>query len=77
MRSQTVEFRRRDSFIALLLRHQVAPETAHEIVAALRLAGANLRQVRPGDPIAAPGDMQIRTQQDEVAPIELAGAPVS
>ena len=52
LRSQTVEFRKRDSFIALLLRHEVPPETAHEIVAALRLAGANLRQVRPGDTVS-------------------------
>jgi hypothetical protein len=51
VRSQSVEFRKRDSFIALLLRHEVAPQTAHEIVAALRSAGANLRQVRPGDTV--------------------------
>src|SRR5688572_158920 len=52
VRSQTVEFRKRDSFIALLLRHDVPPEAAHEIVAALRSAGAKLRQVRPGDTVS-------------------------
>jgi murein DD-endopeptidase MepM/ murein hydrolase activator NlpD len=49
LHSEAVELRKRDTVIALLLRNDVAPGSAHEIVAALRSAGANLRQVRPGD----------------------------
>jgi murein DD-endopeptidase MepM/ murein hydrolase activator NlpD len=49
LRRETVEFRSRDTFIALLLRSDVAPASAHEIVAMLRSAGAKLRRVRPGD----------------------------
>jgi murein DD-endopeptidase MepM/ murein hydrolase activator NlpD len=49
LRSETAELRKRDTVIALLLRNGVPPASAHEIVAALRSAGARLRQVRPGD----------------------------
>jgi murein DD-endopeptidase MepM/ murein hydrolase activator NlpD len=49
LRSEIVEFRKRDTFIALLLRGEVPPATAHEIVGMLRSAGADLRRVRPGE----------------------------
>ena len=46
---RTLELGKRDTLIALLLRQDLAAATAHEIVGALREAGANLRQVRPGE----------------------------
>src|SRR5688572_25983606 len=49
LRTETLEIRRRDTVVAALLRHDVPSATAHEIAGTLREAGANLRQVRPGD----------------------------
>jgi murein DD-endopeptidase MepM/ murein hydrolase activator NlpD len=49
LHTEAVEIRRRDTFVAALLRNNVPSVTAHEIAAALRDAGANLRQIRPGD----------------------------
>jgi len=49
LHSEAVAIRKRDTFIAALLRHDVSSVTAHEVAAALTLAGANLRQIRPGD----------------------------
>jgi murein DD-endopeptidase MepM/ murein hydrolase activator NlpD len=46
---RTLELGERDTLIALLLRHDVPKLAAHEMVGALRTAGANLRQVRPGE----------------------------
>ncbi len=46
---RTLELGKRDTLIALLLRQDLAAATAHDIVGALREAGANLRQVRPGE----------------------------
>ena len=46
---RTLELGKRDTLIGLLLRHEVPAATAHAIVGALRTAGANLRQVRPGE----------------------------
>jgi murein DD-endopeptidase MepM/ murein hydrolase activator NlpD len=46
-----VAIRKRDTIIAALLRHDVPAVTAHALAAALRDAGANLRQIRPGDQI--------------------------
>lgn len=47
-RTETLEIRKRDTVVAALLRNDVPPAAAHEIVGTLRSAGANLRQVRPG-----------------------------
>ncbi|HEU0202267.1 MAG TPA: M23 family metallopeptidase [Burkholderiaceae bacterium] len=47
--TETLEIRRRDTVVAALLRKDVPVATAHEITGALKAAGANLRQVRPGD----------------------------
>ena len=49
LHTEAVAIRKRDTFVAALLRHDVPSVTAHEIAAALRDAGANLRQIRPGD----------------------------
>jgi murein DD-endopeptidase MepM/ murein hydrolase activator NlpD len=49
LHSETVELRKRDTVIALLLRNDVPPPVAHDVIGMLRSAGANLRQVRPGD----------------------------
>jgi len=49
LHTEAVAIRRRDTFVAALLRNNVPSVTAHEIAAALRDAGANLRQIRPGD----------------------------
>ncbi|MFA7281706.1 MAG: M23 family metallopeptidase [Sterolibacterium sp.] len=47
--TETLEIRKHDTVVASLLRNHVPSDTAHEIVGTLRTAGANLRQVRPGD----------------------------
>jgi murein DD-endopeptidase MepM/ murein hydrolase activator NlpD len=49
LHTEAVAIRKRDTFVAALLRHDVPSVTAHEIAAALRDAGANLRQIRPGE----------------------------
>ena len=51
LRSEALEIRQRDTVVAALLRHAVPSATAHEIAGVLREAGANLRQVRAGDPL--------------------------
>jgi murein DD-endopeptidase MepM/ murein hydrolase activator NlpD len=48
---ETLELRKRDTLVALLLKNKVPRATAHQIIAALRKAGANLRQMRPGDQV--------------------------
>ena len=49
LRTEAVGIRKRDTFVAALLRHDVPSATAHALAKALREAGANLRQIRPGD----------------------------
>jgi len=49
LQTEAVAIRKRDTFVSVLLRQDVPSSTAHEIAAALRTAGANLRQIRPGD----------------------------
>jgi murein DD-endopeptidase MepM/ murein hydrolase activator NlpD len=49
--TETIAIRKRDTFVAALIRHEIPSITAHEIAIALRDAGANLRQIRPGDEI--------------------------
>ena len=63
-----VELGKRDTLIALLLRQNVAAATAHEIVGALRKAGADLRQVRPGE------SFHLSLDEDE-RPLKLSYAP--
>ncbi len=50
-RQQTVPVRRGDNLVAVLVRAGVSATTAHEIAAALRASGADLRRLRPGDSI--------------------------
>ena len=47
--AKTLAIGKRDTVVGSLLRNGVPSATAHEIVGTLRAAGANLRQVRPGD----------------------------
>jgi len=68
LHSETVELRKRDTVIALLLRNDVPPDSAHEIVAALRSAGANLRQARPGDKLELSRDAHGRLATLQYAP---------
>jgi len=49
LRLQTVEIGRRDTLVAALVRNEVPSLTAHQIAAALRDAGAQLRRIRTGD----------------------------
>jgi murein DD-endopeptidase MepM/ murein hydrolase activator NlpD len=58
--TETIEIRKHDTVLAALLRNDVAPATAHEIVGTLRAAGANLRRVRPGDQIQLSRDAEGR-----------------
>lgn len=51
LRTETIALGKRDTLLAALTRHDVPSVEAHRIAAALRDAGANLRQVRPGDEI--------------------------
>jgi murein DD-endopeptidase MepM/ murein hydrolase activator NlpD len=51
LHTEAIAIRKRDTFVAALIRHDVPSITAHEIAIALRDAGANLRQIRPGDDI--------------------------
>jgi murein DD-endopeptidase MepM/ murein hydrolase activator NlpD len=68
LQSETVELRKRDTVIALLLRNDVPPPAAHDIIGTLRLAGANLRQVRPGDKLKLSRDPDGRLVALEYAP---------
>lgn len=49
LQTEAVEIRKQDTIVAALLRHDVSSATAHALAKALRDAGANLRQIRPGD----------------------------
>jgi murein DD-endopeptidase MepM/ murein hydrolase activator NlpD len=49
LQTETIEIGERDTLASALLRNHVSAAAAHEIAAALRTAGANLRQVRVGD----------------------------
>ena len=49
LQNEKLEIRKRDTVVGALMRRDVAPATAYEIAGALRSAGANLRQVRPGE----------------------------
>lgn len=68
LHGETVELRKRDTVIALLLRNDVPPVAAHEIVSKLRSAGANLRQVRPGDKLELSRDADGRLVTLDFAP---------
>jgi murein DD-endopeptidase MepM/ murein hydrolase activator NlpD len=65
---RTLELGKRDTLIGLLLRHEVPATTAHEMVGALRTAGAKLRQVRPGETFSLSHD-------GHGAPVKLTYAP--
>ena len=60
LHTETLEIRKRDTVVAALLRHDVPSATAHEIAGTLRAAGANLRQVRPGDKLRLSHDAEGR-----------------
>jgi len=60
LHTETLEIRKRDTVVASLLRNDVPSATAHEIVGTLRTAGANLRQVRPGDQLQLSHDAEGR-----------------
>ncbi len=49
LQTTTLEIRKHDTLVSSLLKHDISSNTAHQIVVALREAGANLRQLRPGD----------------------------
>ena len=68
LRTDTLEIRKRDTVVAALQRHDVAPATAHEIAGKLRAAGANLRQVRPGDQLQLSHDAEDRMVKLAYAP---------
>src|SRR5687768_1965792 len=68
LRTETLEIRRRDTVVAALLRHDVPSATAHEIAGTLREAGANLRQVRPGDELQLSHDAEGRLVKLAYAP---------
>jgi murein DD-endopeptidase MepM/ murein hydrolase activator NlpD len=50
-RQQTVEVRRGDNLVAVLIRAGLQRAVGHEIAAALSQAGADLRRLKPGDAI--------------------------
>jgi murein DD-endopeptidase MepM/ murein hydrolase activator NlpD len=60
LHTETLEIRKRDTVVAVLLRNDVPSAMAHEIVGTLRTAGANLRQVRPGDQLELSHDAEGR-----------------
>jgi len=66
--TKTLEIRKRDTILGSLLRSGVASATAHEIVGTLRAAGANLRQVRPGDQLQLMYDAEGRLSTLGYAP---------
>lgn len=68
LRSETLKIRRRDTVVAALLRHGVPSASAHEIAGALRAAGANLRQVHPGDQLELWRDAERRVVALAYAP---------
>lgn len=47
--TETVRLENNDTMVGALLRHDLASDTAYEIINALKAAGANLRALRPGD----------------------------
>jgi murein DD-endopeptidase MepM/ murein hydrolase activator NlpD len=63
-----LEIRKRDTLVGAMMRHDVPSVTAHEIAGALRAAGANLRQVRPGDQLELSLDPQGRVLALTYAP---------
>ena len=60
LHTKTIDSRKRDTIVASLLRHDVPSATVHQIVGTLRTAGANLRQIRPGDQLQLSHDAQGR-----------------
>ncbi|MFA7282448.1 MAG: M23 family metallopeptidase [Sterolibacterium sp.] len=66
--TEILEIRKRDTFVASLLRNDIPSITAHEIVGTLRTAGANLRQVRPGDQLHLMRDAEGRLTRLAYAP---------
>ena len=50
-RQQTVEVRRGDNLVAVLMRAGLSAAVSHEVAAALRKGGADLRRLKPGDTI--------------------------
>lgn len=49
LETTTLEIRKHDTIVSSLLKNDIPSTIAHEIVSALRKAGANLRKIRPGD----------------------------
>jgi len=47
--TETIRLEKDDTMVGALLRHDLAADTAYEIINALKAAGANLRTLRPGD----------------------------
>lgn len=68
LHTETVALRKRDTVIALLLRNDVPPVAARDIVGKLRAAGVNLRRVRPGDELKLSRDPDGRLMALEYAP---------
>jgi murein DD-endopeptidase MepM/ murein hydrolase activator NlpD len=60
VKHDTLRIRERDTLAAALMRHDVPVATTYEIAKALRAAGANLRQVRPGDRLELSRDVSGR-----------------
>lgn len=50
-RQQSVDVRRGDNLVAVLTRAGISPAAGHEVAAALRKGGADLRRLKPGDTI--------------------------
>ena len=69
LHTETLQIRKRDTVVASLLRNDVPSATAHEIAGSLRAAGANLRQVRPGDQLLLSHDAEGRLVTLAYAPI--------
>jgi murein DD-endopeptidase MepM/ murein hydrolase activator NlpD len=68
LKKETLEIRKRDTVVAALMRRDVAPATAYEIAGVLSAAGANLRQVRPGDQLELSRDAEGRVVTLAYAP---------
>ena len=66
--SRTIGIGRGDTLVAALLRNEVAARTAHEIAAALRDAGADLRRLRAGDVLELRLDAQAQPARLAYAP---------
>jgi murein DD-endopeptidase MepM/ murein hydrolase activator NlpD len=63
LQTEAVEIRKHDTIVAALHRHDVPSAMAHAFAKALNDAGANLRQIRPGDRLVLTRDTSGRFVQ--------------